>query len=51
MSVNKGNIFKRFAYIKFMKAAEALKLVDIYSREIEIEDVSRISHVRLNTCV
>lgn len=33
-----------------MKAADALRLVDFYSREIEIED-HNLSLVRLRVCV
>jgi len=50
MSGKARNIFKSVDDINFMKAAEALRLVDIYSREIEIEETG-VSLVRFRVCV
>ena len=47
----KGTFLNISMPLKLMEAAEALRLVDFYSREIEIEDITKVSLVRLKVCV
>jgi hypothetical protein len=51
-SGKEANLFKHFNATLFMKAAEALRLVDNYKAELETEDITRkFSLVRLKVCV
>jgi len=47
----KGTFLNISVTLSLMKPAEALRLVDFYSREIEIEDITKMSLARLKVCV